>query len=80
MITLLFRARKKESDRKLVDCNFNRNTIQGKSTMDNVYYYVEMLAKSESGRRLVNILPKLMVTKGNLSKNDGSIIHQFCVN
>jgi len=39
------------------------NSDQGKSTMDSVYYYVEMLAKSESGRRLVNILPKLMVTK-----------------
>ena len=50
--------------------NTKESLFQGKHTMESVYFYVEMLAKSESGRRLVNILPKLMVTKGRLETSN----------
>lgn len=39
------------------------NSEQGKSTMSTGYYYLEMFVKSESGRRLAKVLPKLAATK-----------------
>ena len=41
----------------------NRFFLQGKSITSSGYKYLEMFVKSESGRRLTKILPKLLHTK-----------------